>query len=115
MDTINDEDATDYDTLLTENHDAYKVKGRIIATKKSDSSLEANEVKFQVEATNNFDDVAFGNDPKQAAEDFPMKYSGTNAAELLFTYAEALVQKDSDENFVLLSITPYGANKTETL
>ena len=107
-------DAKDYKTLLTENHEAYKVKGRVVATKKSETSLDADEVRFNVEATNNFDGYAYGQS-YYAATDEIMKYAGSDAADLMFTYSEALVQKDSDDNYVLLSVTPYGANKTETV
>jgi len=107
-------DAKDYKTLLTENHEAFKVKGRVTATKKSDSSLDADEIKFKVEATKNFDGYAYGQ-TYYAATNYTMKYDGTDAADLMFTYAEALVQKDTDENYILLSVTPYGANKTEVV
>jgi hypothetical protein len=41
-------------------------------------------------------------------------YAGTtNAAEMLFTYSEAIVQKDEDTSeYTIVAITPYGAAKT---
>lgn len=112
MDTITSGgDAKDYKTLLTENHDAYKVKGRITATPRSLDSLDNGEVKFAVEATNNFDGFAYGGSYLSAVEE-TMLYAGTNAEALMFTYAEAIVAKNSDDDFEILAITPYGSNDT---
>lgn len=110
MDTITQYgDASDYNTLLTENHNAYKVKGRITATPRSNGNLDNGEVKFSVEATNNFDDSAYGASYLAAIEE-TMLYAGTDADALVFTYAEAIISKNNDEDYEILSITPYGSN-----
>lgn len=102
--------AEDYRTLLTENHSAYSVKGRITSTKKSNPKLDNGEVTFNIESAKNFDGRAYGatyNKP----EEITVLYDGTDAEALLFSYAEALIQLDEDENWVLLSVTPTGSNK----
>ncbi len=110
MDTITQYgDASDYNTLLTENHNAYKVKGRITATPRSNDNLDNGEVKFSVEAANNFDDSAYGASYLGAIEE-TMLYAGADADALVFTYAEAVIAKNNDEDYEILSITPYGSN-----
>lgn len=102
----------DWQTLLTEKHDAYVVKGRVLETSRTNDGLDDNEVTFQVEAADNFDDKYYaknGLDP----ETFDMYVGDTNAADMLFTYAEAVVQKDPDsDEWTILSIQPYGTSKT---
>ncbi len=53
------EEGRAYKTLLTEYHDAYKVKGRVDATKTTDSSLEKGKVRFDVEVADNFEKYAY--------------------------------------------------------
>ncbi len=106
--------AEDYRTLLTENHDAFKVKGRITATKKSNTTLKNGEVKFNVESAKNFDDRAYGAS-YYAADEFTMKYAGTDAEALMFSYAEAIIQRDEDDNWNILTVFPTGSNKATTL
>ncbi len=113
MDTINGYDASDYKTLLTKNHNTYKVKGRITATKRSDSALDADEVRFSVESTSNFDGVAYGSSYASATVE-RMKYSAGEASEYLFAYGEALIFVNSDNDYEILSFTPYGTNDYET-
>lgn len=102
----------DWQTLLTEKHDAYVVKGRVLETSRTNDGLDDNEVTFQVEAADNFDDKYYaknGLDP----ETFDMYVGDTKAADMLFTYAEAVVQKDPDsDEWTILSIQPYGTSKT---
>lgn len=102
----------DWQTLLTEKHDAYVVKGRVLETSRTNDGLDDDEVTFQVEAADNFDDKYYaknGLDP----ETFDMYVGDTNAADMLFTYAEAVVQKDPDsDEWTILSIQPYGTSKT---
>jgi hypothetical protein len=97
--------------MLTEYHDAYVVKGRVSATAKTEGSLEADEVKFDVELSDNYKDekVVKG----ESIENEVMYVGSTNAADLLFTYSEAIIQIDEDtDEATIVAITPYGANKT---
>lgn len=98
-------------SMLTEYHDAYVVKGRVSATAKTEGSLEADEVKFDVELSDNYKDEKV---VKGASIENEVMYIGTtNAANLLFTYSEAIIQIDEDtDEATIVAITPYGANKT---
>ncbi len=110
---VKDDKDADYQTLLTDKHDAYVVKGRVMATSKS-GSLDAGEVTFNVEVADNFDDLTYGKNDA-SAESFTMWAGETDAEDLLFTYAEAVVQHDEDsDEWTILSITPYGNSKTVT-
>ena len=104
----------DYQTLLTDRHDAYIVKGRVIATSKGGGSaagLDKDEVKYQVESADNFDDYYVDKYNERAAD--VMKYGDTAAADMLFEYTEALIQKDEDaDEYTILAITQYAGAKT---
>ena len=99
-----------WQTLLTTEHDAYVVRGRVQEVNKKDA-----EVKFNVEAAENFDGLWVGKandvDENEIAE--WMNVGTTDAANMKFVYSEAIVQKDEDTSeYTLISITPYGAVKT---
>ena len=99
-----------WQTLLTTEHDAYVVRGRVQEVNKKDA-----EVKFNVEAAENFDGLWIGKsseaDDDQTSE--TMNVGTTDAANMKFVYSEAIVQKDEDTSeYTLISVTPYGAVKT---
>lgn len=105
----------EYQTLLTKYHNAYVVKGRVMETAKGDSSLDKGEVKFRVESADNFDDTSYGNSSKydETAVTETMHADGTNAENMQFSYAEAIVQKDEDtDEWTILAINEYGKSKT---
>ena len=53
---LDGKEGRDYQTLLTDRHDAYKVKGRVTANAKgSADGLKKDEVKYNVEVADNFD------------------------------------------------------------
>ena len=100
----------DWQTLLTSKHDAYVVRGRVMEVYKKDA-----EVKFNVEAAENFDGLWIAKAGDADDEEYPetMNIGTTNAADMLYVYSEAIVQKDEDTSeFTLISITPYGSVKT---
>ena len=102
----------DYQTLLTDKHDAYHVKGRVTANAKgSADGLKKDEVKYNVEVADNYDDeldIKKGNTRSNQI----FKVGDTNAADLLFAYTEAVVQKDEDtDEFTILAINNYGNSK----
>lgn len=100
-----------YETLFTEKHDAYKVYGRVTKTSKTDD-LDADKVAFKVEKADNFDDEEITTDNMQE----PDMYIGNSGADnYLLTYAQALIQKNDDDEYTILSIAPAAANKTVTL
>ncbi|MGN1115319.1 MAG: S-layer homology domain-containing protein [Candidatus Ornithomonoglobus sp.] len=92
----------DYKTMLTEKHDAYTVLGRITETSRQSKALSKNQVKYQVEVSDNFDGKAYSKE----SEPFTMNIGSTNAADLLFYYTEAVVQKDVlNDEYTILTIT----------
>lgn len=109
---LDGKEGRDYQTLLTDKHNAYVVKGRVTVTAKggSASGLEKDEVKYQVEVSDNFDDTL---DITKGENEELFKVGDTNAADMLFEYTEAIVQKDEDtDEYTILSITQYGNSKT---
>jgi hypothetical protein len=102
----------DWQTMLTEYHDAYVVKGRVMKTSKSDSAVDKGMVTFRVESSDRFkDETVKKNDTSYPEED--MYVGETNAEDLLFTYSEAIVQVDDDtDDITIISITPYGTSKS---
>lgn len=108
---------TGWQTLLTKFHDAYVVRGRVIETSRTTSGgLSADEVTFRVEAADNFDGEYYGRSNNASApETFQMKVGTTDAANMMFEYAEAVVQEDEDTgDWVIISIAPYGQSQTVT-
>lgn len=112
----------DYKTLLTEKHDAYYVKGRVTGTYTTGGASEKDEVQFNVEASDNFDDVAYTGKTSTTTSgtvtdttEVAVKINGTNAENMLFEYAEGIIQKDEDtDEYAFVSLEQYGANKTVT-
>ncbi|MGN0182514.1 MAG: S-layer homology domain-containing protein [Candidatus Ornithomonoglobus sp.] len=92
----------DYKTLLTEKHDTYTVLGRITETSNQSKALSKNQVKYQVEVSDNFDGKAYS----KAAESVTMNIGSTNAKDFFLYYTEAVVQKDAlTDEYTILSIT----------
>ena len=94
-----------WQTLLTNEHNAYAVKGRVTAVNKLDK-----EVSFNIEVAENFEDthvVALAPSLKT------VKVGDTNAVNMLFEYSEAIIQKDKNTSeYTMISIAPYGATET---
>lgn len=100
-----------YETLFTEKHDAYKVYGRVTETSKT-GSVDNDKVTFQVEKADNFDDEEVKAD-SPVSED--MYIGDSKADNYLRTYSQALIQKNDDDEFKILSITAAAANKSVTV
>ncbi len=103
----------DYQTLFTDKHDAYKVYGRVTATSKSGTGLDADQVTFQVEKADNFDDeyIKATDDPTEIDA-----YIGDSGADQYLTvYAQALIRIDGDDEYTILSIAPAAANRSVTV
>lgn len=108
---VMDGQAGDWQTLLTKYHNAYVVKGRVENTSRTLSSLDDNQVQFKIESADNFNDTYVVKTDPITQE---MYVGTTNAANMLFTYSEAIVQKDTDsDEYTLIAISQYGANKTQ--
>lgn len=100
-----------YETLFTEKHDAYKVYGRVTETSKA-GSVDTDKVRFQVEKADNFDDEEVKAD-SPVSED--MYIGDSKADNYLRTYSQALIQKNDDDEFTILSIAAAAANKSVTV
>lgn len=100
-----------YETLFTEKHDAYKVYGRVTETNKT-GSVDTDKVTFQVEKADNFDDEEVKAD-SPVSED--MYIGDSKADNYLRTYSQALIQKNDDDEFTILSIAAAAANKSVTV
>ncbi|MBQ3425765.1 MAG: S-layer homology domain-containing protein [Clostridia bacterium] len=110
---LDGKEGRDYQTLLTDKHDAYVVKGRVTTNYQGSSgSLKKDEVKYDVEVADNYDDIL---DVKKGhtEDNQTFKVGDTKAADMLFAYTEAIVQKDKDaDEWTILSIVNYGNAKT---
>ena len=100
-----------YETLFTEKHDAYKVYGRVTETSKT-GSVDTDKVTFQVEKADNFDDEEVKSD-SPVSED--MYIGDSKADNYLRTYSQALIQKNDDDEYTILSIAAAAANKSVTV
>lgn len=100
-----------YETLFTEKHDAYKVYGRVTETSKT-GSVDTDKATFQVEKADNFDDEEVKAD-SPVSED--MYIGDSKADNYLRTYSQALIQKNDDDEFTILSIAAAAANKSVTV
>lgn len=110
---IKDGQGKEYQTLFTDKHKAYKVYGRVTATSKSGTGLEADQVSFNVEKADNFDDeyIKATDDPTEIDA-----YIGDSKADQYLTvYAQALIQINDDDEYTILSIAPAAANKSVTV
>lgn len=100
-----------YETLFTEKHDAYKVYGRVTETSKT-GLVDNDKVTFQVEKADNFDDEEVKAD-SPVSED--MYIGDSKADNYLRTYSQALIQKNDDDEYTILSIAAAAANKSVTV
>lgn len=111
LETRDGKEGRAYETLFTEKHDAYKVYGRVTETSKT-GSVDTDKVTFQVEKADNFDDQEVKAD-SPVSED--MYIGDSKANNYLRTYSQALIQKNDDDEFTILSIAAAAANKSVTV
>lgn len=109
-----DGEGKDYQTLFTEKHKAYKVFGRVTATSKT-GNVDTDKVTFTVEKADNFDKEYIKSTNTYPSRTEDMYFGSTDAESLLRTYSEALIQKDDNDEFTIISIAPAAANKSVTL
>lgn len=115
---MNGKDDNDYETVLTYYHDIYKVEGRVKDTHRSNSSIDADEIRYQIEATNNYDDSSISMLKKNDGITYGpylMKVGDTDVADYLDVYSKLLVKVTDDEDPVVLSCVASGKNVTTTL
>lgn len=114
---VKDGEGKEWQTLLTKRN-AYVVKGRVMETSKSVSTLEEDEVTFRVESADNFDGAYYkayedNTGATTGAYNVTAKVGSTDADDMLFTYAEAILALDKDtDEWTIVSITPYGKSET---
>ena len=111
LETRDGKEGRAYETLFTEKHDAYKVYGRVTDTSKT-GSVDNDKVTFQVEKADNFDDEEVKAD-SPVSED--MYIGDSKADNYLRTYSQALIQKNDDDEYTILSIAAAAANKSVTV
>lgn len=111
LETRDGKEGRAYETLFTEKHDAYKVYGRVTETSKT-GSVDTDKVTFQVEKADNFDDQEVKAD-SPVSED--MYIGDSKADNYLRTYSQALIQKNDDDEFTILSIAAAAANMSVTV
>ena len=86
-----------------EKYESYTVYGRIVATSRNDSSLDANEVRFIVEKSDNFDGYPYGPE-YYGSSVWAIQYNNPDAYNMMFQYAKAIVLKDENDNYILTSV-----------
>ena len=110
---VKDGDDKDYQTLFTRNHKTYRVYGRITATSKS-AGLDIDRVEFDVEKADNFDDETIKSDSPLAGQQ--MYFSkDINVDSALNVYSQALIQKDDDDDYTIISLVPATSNSSVSL
>lgn len=103
-----------YQNLLNYAHDAYLVYGRVQGTHKSDSSIDSDQVSFSVERSDNWNGYPVTKGSSDIEENIRenMYIGNSNADSYLLTYSEAIIQQDDNDEYTILSITPYGSNES---
>lgn len=101
-----------YQNLLNYAHDAYLVYGRVTGTFKSGAGVDADEVRFNIEKADNWDGYPINAAKDDTPDNVPV-YKGqvTDADDYLFTYSEAIIAKDINDEYTLISLTKYGASE----
>lgn len=98
----------EYETLLTTYFDAYEVRGMV-----TDVTKGANEAKFDIKESKNFDGDY--DDGAQKLGEETVLLNGLDVDSLLMTYADAIIRENKDGDYELVTVVPYGRNEIETL
>ena len=110
-------DKRDYQTLLTQKHNAYKVEGMVKETNRTNSSkYDANEVSFEIQYTENYDDSDIVIPKNSKSSDYrsvDVYVGDTAAADYLNTYATAIIKIDENDDATFVSFVPSGKNKVD--
>jgi hypothetical protein len=116
-------DYPDKQTILTENHNASRVYGRVTGTATSDPGLDADKVMFRVEKSYNWMDNSvkekevktktLADGTLDGAVTEKVYLNGTDADKYLDVYAEAIIRENDDDEFELVSFFP--SAKVETV
>lgn len=103
-----------FESILTRNHDTYKVKGMVTDTNRSNSgATKVDEVKFEIQnATRWLDEskAVTKSNPYQITA----KVGDTNVADYLKQYVEVMVREDDDEEYTILAVATAGQTDEKT-
>lgn len=113
--------AKDYQTILTDNFDAYYVEGFVSETARTDglNTYKADEVQFTIRYAENYNDDSYLT-KEQAKKNIAngvadwtekVKVGNTDAVNYLNTYASAIIKVD-DDDATIVSFIPSGKNNT---
>lgn len=110
-----DDYGKDFQSILTKQHKAYKVKGMVTGTHKSGDS-KSDEVSFKIMSARNWnneeDQISKKN---QNQETINALIGASEADKFLHKYVEALIAVDEDDEYTILSISVTGQNDDYTL
>lgn len=110
------EESKYYKTLLTEKFEAYLVEGSVIDTSKTDTALNANEVEFDIQKSEKYDNTDIIDVDKNETYTLQrVKVGNTNAADYINTYAITILQIDDNDEYTMLTFVPSSKNRTVTL
>jgi hypothetical protein len=108
-----------FQSLLTEYHDTYKVEGKIVNTSRSNSGLDPDEAEFEIAVADRFDDnMTFARNDGYTSDErtFTVKVADDiDANAELFAYSTALIYKNSDDEYELISLNSTSKSKTVEL
>ena len=107
----------DFWTTLATKQKVYKVYGMVTGTKQTDG-IDFDEVKFEIQRTENFDGYSYGFGFNALLEEvignpITVNVGETDAANYLNQYAEALIKKTINDEYVILSYTVGGGRTGE--
>lgn len=112
-----DGEGKNWQSLLTSEHNAYVVKGRVMDVTRD--AKDGDTVKFRVELADNFDgEKVKGSEDNSGivsgCVELPEVFVGTSGADKMqWVYSEAIIQEDVDTgDYTIVAITPYGSAKT---
>lgn len=113
---IKDDKGKGFQSLLTEYHNTYKVEGKIVETSKSSSSgLDPDEARFEIVVADRFDDDEWVTRNDDPIREIVKVANGIDAAANLFSYSTALLYKNDDDEYELISLSSSAKSKTVEL
>ena len=110
LETMDGRNGRDYETLLISRHNAYYVEGHVSDTSRTDDGLDADEVVYTIEYTQNYDDMNYVIARGDKPIDETVLVGDTDAANNLFAYSSAIIQIDDSGDATLLSYIPSSRN-----
>lgn len=98
----------DFESILTRNHDTYKVRGTVTATSRSGSEVSnIDEIKFEIQNAKKWLDETQAITRKDSVE-ITANVGDTNVADYLKQYVEVMIREDDDDEYTILSVATAG-------